>query len=63
MRYNARQVIQEEWNLRLECGDDLCEKYDEWERGFWAARSQCILFAPKNRKMQYDQFFGAREGK
>ena len=38
MRYNARQVIQEEWNLRLECGDDLCEKYDEWERGFWGGQ-------------------------
>lgn len=63
MCHDAEQVINEEFHLRVEVGDDLCEGFDEWKRGFWGARSQCILFVSKRRKMVRAKFFGEREGR
>jgi hypothetical protein len=59
MAYMAEQIIKEEWELRQEVDDDLATGFLEWKRGFWGARSQCILFVNPHRKRKSDKFFGA----
>lgn len=63
MTYCAEHVLKEELALRVEVGDCLMAGFDEWKRGFWAARSQCILFRPRTRKRTTGKFFGERSGK
>jgi hypothetical protein len=47
--FDAREVIEEESSLRNEIGDDLGKGFEEWERGFWAARSQLAAADVKKR--------------
>ena len=58
MAYRAEQILEEEWALRQESGDDLRAGWDEFQRGFWAARCQCIVFVSRHRRRKYDKFFG-----
>ena len=44
------KMINEEGHLRAEIGDDLSKGFDEWERGFWAARCQMAAAGIKKRK-------------
>ena len=43
-------MINEEGHLRADIGDDLSKGFDEWERGFWAARCQMAAAGIKKRK-------------
>jgi hypothetical protein len=63
MAYRGEQIIEEELKLRVEVGDDLDRGFDEWKRGFWAARSQCILFVSSRRHRKCDRFFGEASDK
>ena len=47
---DAIKMIIEEGQLRTEIGDDLPKGFDEWERGFWAARCQMAAAGIKKRK-------------
>ena len=47
---DAIKMIIEEGHLRTEIGDDLSKGFDEWERGFWAARCQMAAAGIKKRK-------------
>ena len=38
--FDARKVIEQEFLLRVEVDDDLGKGFEEWSRGFWAARCQ-----------------------
>ena len=58
MAYRAEGILEEEWTLRQESGDDLQAGWDEFQRGFWAARCQCIVFVSRHRRRKYDKFFG-----
>jgi hypothetical protein len=49
--------------LRVEVSDDPCDGFDEWKRGFWAARSQCILFISRRLRRKCDKFFGEASDK
>ena len=46
MAYSAELVLKEEFKLRIEVSDDLCDGFDEWKRGFWAARRQSFSSFP-----------------
>ena len=63
MAYRAEQIIEEEMKLRVEVSDDLCDRFDEWKRRFWAARSQCILFVSRRLRRKCDKFFGEASDK
>ena len=43
-------MINEEAHLRAEVGDDLSQGFEEWSRGFWAARCQMAAAGIKKRK-------------
>jgi hypothetical protein len=58
MAYRAEPVLEEERALRAEVGDDLGAGWAEFQRGFWAARCQCILFVSRRRQRKFDKFFG-----
>jgi hypothetical protein len=58
MAYQAEPVLEEERALREEVGDDLEIGWAEFQRGFWAARCQCILFVSRRRQRKFDKFFG-----
>ena len=47
---DAIKMINEEGHLRSEVGDDLSKGFDEWERGFWAARCQMAAAGIKKRR-------------
>jgi hypothetical protein len=47
--FDARKVIEEEFLLRVEVDDDLGKGFEEWKRGFWAARNQLILIHEKKK--------------
>jgi hypothetical protein len=63
MAYRAEQILEEEFILRVETSDDLCDGFGEWKRGFWAARSQCILFVSPRLRRKCDKFFGEASDK
>ena len=63
MAYSAELVLKEEFKLRIEVSDDLCDGFDEWKRGFWAARSQCIRFVSRRLRRKCDKFFGEASDK
>jgi hypothetical protein len=63
MAYSAELVLKEEFILRIEVDDDLDKGFDEWQRGFWAARSQSILFVSPRRHRKCDKFFGEASDK
>jgi hypothetical protein len=48
--FDARKVIEEEFSLRDEIGDDLGDGALEWVRGFWAARSQLAAAGVKKQR-------------
>ena len=56
MAYRAEQVLKEKLILRIELNDDLDRGFDEWQRGFWAARSQSILFVSRRLHRKCDKF-------
>jgi hypothetical protein len=37
---DAIKMVNEEGHLRAKVADDLSKGFEEWQRGFWAARSQ-----------------------
>ena len=47
---DAIKMINEEGHLRTEIGDDRSKGFDEWERGFWAARCQMAAAGIRKRK-------------
>jgi hypothetical protein len=55
--FDAREVIEEEFSLRNEIGDDLGKGFEEWERGFWAARSQ-LAAADVKKRPKYGKYLG-----
>ena len=57
--YYGNNVIEEERQLRIEVEDDLGSGFTEWQRGFWAARTQLITVGIKKRK-QYGRYFGEK---
>jgi hypothetical protein len=48
--YDAHKVIADEHALRTEIGEDLGSNFEEWVRGFWAARCQMVAAGIKKRK-------------
>ena len=40
--FDAQKLIEEKFLLRVEVDDDLGKGFEEWKRGFWAARNQPI---------------------
>ena len=61
--YDALKVIEEEHALRKETRDNISAGFVEWKRGFWAARSQCILFVSPRLRRKCDKFFGEASDK
>jgi hypothetical protein len=57
--YNAHDVITEEHALRAEIGDDLGSNFQEWVRGFWAARSQLVAARIKKQR-RHGKFLGEK---
>ena len=47
--YNATQTIEAEYFLRLDVKDNTGAGFEEWKRGFWAARNQLILIHGKKQ--------------
>ena len=47
--YNATQTIEAEYFLRLDVKDNTGAGFEEWKRGFWAARNQLILIHGKKK--------------
>ena len=58
MAYSAELVLKEEFILRIKVDDDLDKGFDEWQRGFWAARSQSILFVSPRGHRKCEVFRG-----
>ena len=58
--FDARKVIEEEFLLRVEVNDDLGKDFEEWSRGFWAARSQLIVCPLTKKRRQWGKYFGER---
>jgi hypothetical protein len=54
--FNATKVIEEERALRKAVKDDLRKGFSEWKRGFWASRSQIVIFPIKKRPKCYGKF-------
>jgi hypothetical protein len=48
--HKAEVIIVDEYALRQEAGDALDCNFEEWKRGFWAARSQLAGAGIKRRK-------------
>ena len=46
MAYSAELVLKEEFILRIEVDDDLDKGFNEWQRGFWAARASALSSFP-----------------
>jgi hypothetical protein len=63
MAYRTEQIIEEELMLRVEVSDDPCDGFDEWQRGFWAARIHCTLVVSPRRHRKCDKFFGEASDK
>jgi hypothetical protein len=47
--FDAQKLIEEKFLLRVEVDDDLGKGFEEWKRGFWAARNQLILIFGKTK--------------
>ena len=58
--YQAQQIIKEELTLRVEVDDDLGKGFEEWTRGFWAAR--CHLVGVRKQR-KYGKYFGEASDK
>ena len=43
------QVLKHEYRLRVEVNDDRKTGFEEWKRGFWAARSQLVAAGIRRR--------------
>ena len=63
MAYSAELVLKEEFILRIEVDDDLDKGFNEWQRGFCAARSQCTLFVSPRLRRKCNKFFGEASDK
>jgi len=48
--YDAKAVIADEYALRKETKDALDSNFEEWKRGFWAARSQLIAAGIRRKR-------------
>jgi hypothetical protein len=44
--------------LRKQVKDDTRKGFNEWKRGFWASRSQILIFPIKKRPNCRGKFFG-----
>jgi hypothetical protein len=58
--FDARKVIEGEFLLRVEVDDDLGKGFEEWSRGFWAARSQLIVCPINKKRRQWGKYFGEK---
>jgi hypothetical protein len=46
---DVNTTIEEEYFIRLEVRDDIRSGFEEWKRGYWAARNQLILIHGKKK--------------
>jgi hypothetical protein len=46
---DVNTTIEKEYFIRLEVRDDIRSGFEEWKRGFWAARNQLILIHRKKK--------------
>jgi hypothetical protein len=47
---DANKIIEEEFALRKEVGDNIGNGFREWERGLWASRSQLAAAGIRKRR-------------